>query len=76
MPMRMRFRTMTPRVMLIPSSHHGTAAGTVGGTVLSIFATIQSGDVTKTIVLAAVGAVVSFVVSVGLKLVARRLRRR
>ena len=61
--------------MSISSSHHGTAAGTAGGTLLSIFATIQSGDVTKTIVLATVGAVVSFVVSLGLKWVAKKMRR-
>ena len=52
---------MTLRTMSTPSSHHGTAAGTVGGTLLTVFANIQSGDITKTIVLAAVGAVVSFV---------------
>ena len=61
--------------MSIPSSHHGTAAGTAGGTLLSIFATIQSGDVTKTIVLATVGAVVSFVVSLGLKWVTKKVLR-
>ena len=66
---------MTPRTMSIPSSHHGTVAGTAGGTLLSIFATIQSGDVTKTIILAALGAVVSFGVSLGLKWVAKRVRR-
>jgi mannitol-specific phosphotransferase system IIBC component len=49
------------------SSHHGTVAGAVGGTLLSIFASIHSGDVTKTIILATVGAVVSFLVSLGLK---------
>ena len=65
---------MTPRTMSTPSSHHGTAAGTIGGTLLSVFANIQSGDITKTIILAAVGAVVSFVVSVGLRWVARRVR--
>lgn len=68
--------TMIPRIMAIPSNHHGTAAGTAGGTLLSVIATIQSGDVTKTIVLAAIGAVVSFGVSLGLKWVARRWMRR
>jgi mannitol-specific phosphotransferase system IIBC component len=66
---------MTPRIMSIPSSHHGTAAGTAGGTLLSVFATIESGDLTKTIVLATVGAVVSFGVSLGLKWLAKKLRR-
>lgn len=60
--------------MSTPSSHQGTAAGTLGGTLLSVFATIQSGDVAKTIILATVGAVVSFVVSLGMKWIAKRLR--
>lgn len=65
---------MTPRTMSTPSSHHGTAAGTVGGTLLSIFANVQSGDITKTIILATVGAIVSFVVSLALKRLTRRKR--
>lgn len=67
--------TMTAQVMAL-SNHHGTAAGTAGGTLLSVFATIQSGDVTKTVILAALGAVVSFGVSLGLKWVAKKLRGR
>jgi hypothetical protein len=62
--------------MAIPSNHHGTAAGTLGGTLLSVFASIQSGDITKTIILATVGAVVSFLVSLGLKWIAKKLRTR
>lgn len=61
--------------MSIASNHHGTAAGTVGGTLLSIFASIQSGDVTKTIILAALGAVVSFGVSLALKWIAKKVSR-
>ena len=60
--------------MSTPSSHHGTAAGTVGGTLLSIFASIQSGDITKTVILATLGAIVSFLVSLGLKWITKRLR--
>lgn len=56
------------------SSHHGTAAGTVGGTILSIFASIHSGEVTKTIILATIGAIVSFLVSLGLKWITKRTR--
>lgn len=67
---------MTLRTMSTPSSHHGTAAGTVGGTLLSIFASIDSGDIVMTTILAAVGAMVSFMVSVGLKWVGRRVRGR
>jgi mannitol-specific phosphotransferase system IIBC component len=60
--------------MALPSNHHGTVAGTAGGTLLSVFASIQSGDVTKTIVLASIGAVVSFAVSLGLKWMAKKVR--
>jgi len=47
----------------------GTKAGTIGGTLVTVFANIQSADITKTIALAAIGAVVSFVVSHGMKAV-------
>lgn len=47
--------------------HSGTKAGTVGGTLLSVLSQINSGDVFQTCVLAAVGATVSFVVSLLLK---------
>lgn len=48
-------------------SNTGTRAGTIGGTLLTVFYNIRSEDVVKTIVLAGVGAVVSFVVSLLLK---------
>lgn len=48
-------------------SNTGTKAGTIGGTLLTIFYNIRSEDIVKTIVLAGVGAVVSFVVSLLLK---------
>lgn len=47
--------------------HSGTKAGTAGGTLLSVLSQIHSGDVVQTCVLAAVGATVSFVVSLLLK---------
>ena len=52
-----------------------TKAGTAGGTLLSIFANINSEDLIKTIVLAAVGAVVSFAVTLLLKLLAKRIKK-
>lgn len=52
-----------------------TKAGTVGGTLLSIFANINSEDLIKTVVLAAVGAVVSFAVTLLLKLLAKRIKK-
>lgn len=44
-----------------------TILGTVSGTVLTVVVNIESSDITKTVVLAALGAVVSFVVTVALK---------
>ncbi|HVT85820.1 MAG TPA: hypothetical protein VHD35_11515 [Chitinophagaceae bacterium] len=52
-----------------------TKAGTAGGTLLSIFANINSGDLLKTAILAAIGAVVSFSVTLLLKLLVKRLKK-
>ena len=52
-----------------------TKTGTAGGTLLSIFANINSGDIVKTAILAAIGAVVSFVVTVSLKLLVKRIKK-
>ena len=46
---------------------HATAVGTLTGTALTVIANINGTDVFKTCVLAAIGAVVSFFVSYGLK---------
>ena len=48
-----------------------TKAGTVSGTLLTIFANINSEDLVKTALLAAVGALVSFSVTIALKALAR-----
>ena len=53
----------------------GTKAGTIGGTFLTVAANIDSGDVLKTIVLAAIGAIVSFSVSLLMKLLIIKLRK-
>ena len=45
----------------------GTIAGTVSGTALTVIANVGSADIFKTVVLAAIGAVVSFSVSLLLK---------
>lgn len=58
-----------------PQNNNGTAIGTIGGTLLSIFANVNTGDVVKTIVLATVGAVVSFGVSLLLKKIVQVIRR-
>jgi len=44
-----------------------TFMGTAGGTFLSIVPNIHSEDITKTIILATVGAIVSFIISLLLK---------
>lgn len=52
-----------------------TKAGTAAGTLLSIFVNINSEDLIKTAVLAAAGAVVSFAVTLLLKLLAKRMKK-
>nr|WP_315146838.1 hypothetical protein [uncultured Flavobacterium sp.] len=44
-----------------------TLMGTAGGTFLSVLPNLHSEDVLKTIILAALGAIVSFVISMLLK---------
>ena len=53
---------------------HSTAIGTTTGTALSVFATLDTQDYMKTIVLACVGAVVSFAVSLFLKWIWRKIK--
>jgi mannitol-specific phosphotransferase system IIBC component len=48
-------------------TNNPTLAGTAGGTFLSIVPNIQSEDITRTIILASVGAIVSFTISLLLK---------
>ncbi|MBO9682324.1 MAG: hypothetical protein J7502_06600 [Flavisolibacter sp.] len=52
-----------------------TKTGTAGGTLLTIFANISSEDLVKTAILAGVGAVVSFSVTLLLRLIIKRLRK-
>jgi tRNA A22 N-methylase len=42
---------------------HTTAIGTLTGTLLTVLATIDTEDVLKTVVLAGIGAIVSFTMS-------------
>ncbi|MBK9284383.1 MAG: hypothetical protein IPM51_08685 [Sphingobacteriaceae bacterium] len=49
--------------------------GTVSGTALTVLANIGSSDILKTAILAAIGAVVSFSVSVGCKWLVKKLKR-
>jgi hypothetical protein len=52
-----------------------TKAGTASGALLTIFANIHSEDIAKTAVLAAIGAVVSFSITLFLKVVIKHLRK-
>ena len=57
--------------------HHdnSTAIGTTAGTALSVFATVDPQDYIKTIVLACVGAIVSFTVTLFLKWFWKKLKK-
>jgi len=50
-------------------------AGTLGGTLLSVYGNIMIADIIKTAILAAVGAAVSFGVSVGMKALSKKCRK-
>jgi len=52
-----------------------TKRGTAGGTLLTILANITSEDIIKTAILAAVGAVVSFGVTLAMKLLIKRNKK-
>ena len=51
-----------------------TKAGTAGGTLLTIFANISHADILKTAILAAVGAAVSFMITVLLKFAYKKIK--
>lgn len=52
-----------------------TKAGTAAGTLLTIFANMHSEDLVKTAMLAAVGAFVSFSVTILLKAIIKRFKK-
>ena len=57
-----------------PPTVNTTIGGTIGGTLLVLF-NLHLADITKTAVLAGVGAIVSFMVSFGLTALAKRFRK-
>ncbi|MDB3907435.1 hypothetical protein N9355_08175 [Crocinitomicaceae bacterium] len=59
--------------MQIHHHEHSTAIGTVTGTVFTVAANIDSHDYTKTVILAAVGAIASFAMSLLLKWIWKKL---
>ncbi|WP_421872955.1 hypothetical protein [Marinoscillum sp.] len=58
------------------SAHIGTKAGTIGGTLLSIIPNLTGADIAKTIILAAIGAVVSFGISILMKWIVKAFGKR
>jgi len=57
------------------TANNHTLMGTAGGTFLSMVPNIQSEDIAKTIVLAIVGAIVSFTISLLLKRLQRKHKK-
>lgn len=53
---------------------NGTILGTVSGTVLTVAVNVGSSDILKTVILASLGAVVSFSVSLLLKWLVKRFK--
>ncbi|MGQ0826960.1 MAG: hypothetical protein ACT4ON_01065 [Bacteroidota bacterium] len=53
----------------------GTLLGTVGGTALTVLVNVNSSDIAKTAILAAIGAAVSFTVSLLLKWLVKKLKK-
>jgi mannitol-specific phosphotransferase system IIBC component len=52
----------------------GTILGTVSGTVLTVAVNVGSSDILKTVILASLGAVVSFCVSLLLKWLVKKVK--
>jgi len=61
--------------MSFPSFTGGLRAGTAGGTLTILLVNIAAGDLLKTALLAAVGAVVSFSMSLLLRVLVKRWRK-
>lgn len=55
---------------------NNTKAGTAGGTLLALLLAIGGGEVVKTIVMTGVGAIVSFVVSMAMKWLVNKARKK
>lgn len=57
------------------TSSNPTLIGTAGGTFLSVLPNLHSEDVLKTVLLAAIGAIVSFVLSMTLKCIVKKHKK-
>ena len=62
-------------IMDHPIFDTSTKAGTASGTLLTIIVNINSADILKTVILAAIGAVVSFGVTLLLKYFIKRFKK-
>jgi hypothetical protein len=56
--------------------NHKTVVGTIGGTLLSLTASVHADDLVKTALLALLGAVVSFAASMSMRWVTRKVMRK
>ncbi len=56
-------------------ANHSTKAGTIGGTLISIFCNLHQEDIAKTITLAGLGELVSFLVSILMKAIYRWFKK-
>jgi hypothetical protein len=56
-------------------SSNPTLIGTAGGTFLSVLPNLHSEDVAKTVLLAAIGAIVSFALSMVLKFFVKKYKK-
>lgn len=61
-----------PRSNFRMTASNPTLFGTVGGTFLSVVPNLHSEDVLKTVLLAAIGAIVSFGISMALKFIIKK----
>jgi mannitol-specific phosphotransferase system IIBC component len=57
------------------TANNPTLMGTAGGTLLSIVPNLSSNDIVKTVILATVGAVVSFMISLLLKSINKKHKK-
>jgi hypothetical protein len=55
--------------------NHGTKAGTIGG-LLFVLVGMEPGEITRTVILAATGAFVSYSVTMVIKCISRYFRRK
>ena len=56
-------------------SSNSALVGTAGGTFLSVLPNIHSVDILKTVILATIGAIVSFTISLLLKILIRKHKK-